>query len=214
MLITEIETYIFDMDGVIIDSEPLHMEIESQLFKDLGVEISAEQHINFVGMSSIDMWSFIVKREDLGVKPENIAARQSEKYLNSLRTAKSVPLIPGVGEVINRIYNSGKKLVLASSANRKEIEVIMEISRFKKYFPIIISGSELPRSKPDPLIFIKAGEKSNTLPENCCVIEDSENGVIAAKKAGMHCIGFRNYNSGDQNLSSADIIIDNFLNWH
>ncbi|MEO9209571.1 MAG: HAD family phosphatase [Ginsengibacter sp.] len=205
-----IETVIFDMDGVIIDSEPTHIRIEAQLFEELGLIVSKEQHENYIGMSSLDMWTSLVQERDLKIDPKKIVETKSKRYLDFLYSDNEFQLVEGVSKVIESLHAKGNKLVLASSAAREEIELVLNKSGLKKFFPIVVSGAELERSKPDPLIFITASRLIGTNPQFCCVIEDSENGVIAAKSSNMKCIGYRNPNSGNQDLSKADIIINSF----
>ncbi len=209
-----IKTVIFDMDGVIIDSEPVHMAIERQLFEEYDLKISKEKHHSYVGMSSLDMWTSIVRELKLQSDPKEIVARKNLLYQEALVSDNGFELIKGVSRTIGSLYEGGLKLVLASSAARKEIELVLDKSGLRKYFPIIVSGAELEKSKPDPLIFTSASHLAATSPQYCCVIEDSENGVIAAKAAGMSCIGFRNPNSGNQDLSKADKVIESFLEFH
>lgn len=211
----QIETIIFDMDGVIVDSEPIHMKIEQELFHELGLEITTEEHWQYVGTSAHEMWEDITHKYQLPVYADEILAKKQRRYLEHLSNTEKLNHVSGVKRLIRHYYNSDKNLVLASSATREEINLVLNKLNLKTYFPITISGAELERSKPDPMIFLKASTLSQTPPEQCCVIEDSENGVLAAKAAGMRCIGFRNPNSGDQDLSKADVILDDFgkQNW-
>jgi len=206
----EITTYIFDMDGVIIDSEPIHMKIEAQLFKEFSLNIPHKKHQEYVGMSSNEMWSNIVKETGLNRNPEDIVKIKNKRYLQHIGDNEELKLIAGVQDLIVVLHGKGKKLALASSATREEILLVLDTKELLDYFPVIVSGAELPKSKPDPMIFTRAAKLSNSLAQSCCVIEDSENGVIAAKAAKMICIGYQNPNSGNQNLGKADWIIQNF----
>lgn len=102
------------------------------------------------------------------------------------------------------------KLVLATSASRKDTEIIINMFALNKYFTSIISGDCVDNGKPAPDIFLYAAEVINVKSKECIVIEDSKNGIDAAKKAGMKCVGYKNLNSGDQDLSCADLIIESF----
>lgn len=205
-----IETIIFDMDGVIIDSEPIHMQIERELFDELGLDISEKEHQNYVGASSIELWSAMVKKESLKISPEKLVDIKEERYLNHLKTASELKPLDGVMDVIVHLHKAEKRLAVASSATRLEIEYILKKLQLRSYFSCVVSGAELERSKPDPQIFLTVSSITKTPPEQCCVIEDSRNGVEAAKSAGMNCIGFKNPNSGNQDLSNSDVILYNF----
>lgn len=203
-----ISTIIFDMDGVIIDSEPLHSKIEYELFKELGLDISREEHSKYVGRS--DLWSSIVDEYKLSYEPDELHQRKLDRYLSHLHSSYKDGPIEGVMELIKKLNSGGKKLVLASSSTMQNIELVMEMFSISKYFSHKVSGADLLTSKPHPEIFIKAAEAVNAGVRDCLVIEDSENGVRAAKAAGMICVGYRNPNSGNQNLQQADFIIDSF----
>lgn len=210
-----IKTIIFDMDGVIVDSEPIHMKIERELFDEVGLEISTEEHWQYVGTSAQEMWEDINDKFQLPVSVAEILAKKQRRYMEHLSNTDKLNHVSGIKRMIQYFYNNDKNLVLASSATREEINLVLDKLNLKAYFPVAISGAELDRSKPDPMIFLKASLMSQTSPEHCCVIEDSKNGVLAAKAAGMRCIGFRNPHSGDQDLSKADVILDDFgkKNW-
>lgn len=205
-----IETIIFDMDGVIIDSEPIHMRIEQELFQELNLSISMEEHKRYVGTSAREMWEEIVDKYKPEVPASEILKKKHNRYLDYLKNSKDIKPLEGSKELIIHLHDVGKQLVLASSSTMDEIQYVVDKFNIHSYFSFTISGAELARSKPDPEIFLKASSLSQTLPEQCCVIEDSQNGVRAAKAAGMKCIGFRNPNSGNQDLTDADIVIDDF----
>ena len=114
--------------------------------------------------------------------------------------------VKGAIELIKRL---SKKYTLALASGSPEKIIIDTVKSFdiEKYFKFIISGENINRCKPAPDIFLITAENLGFLPENCAVIEDSHNGVLAAKRAGMYCIGFENNNSGEQDLTPADIII-------
>ncbi|MEX0721510.1 MAG: HAD family phosphatase [Balneolaceae bacterium] len=206
----EIKTVIFDMDGVIINSEPVHMKVEQEIFCELGLNISEQEHLTYVGRSGMDMMSVIFEKYQLGEKPEKVLSDIRSRYLNYLKEGDEIKPVENVLEIIRYLHEENKQLLLASSATREEIKWVLNKLNLNKYFAFTISGAELENSKPHPAIFNKAAELSETHPAQCCVIEDSKNGVIAAKAAGMKCIGFRNPHSGNQDLSKADVIIADF----
>ena len=99
-------------------------------------------------------------------------------------------------------------IAIASSSPREFIEAVVKKIGIDQYFKILVSGEEIERSKPEPDIFLKAATLLNVSPTECLVVEDSKSGTIAAKKAGMKCIGYQNVNSGNQDLSNADFIVN------
>lgn len=204
--IRNIEAVIFDMDGVIIDSEPVHMKVERDIFHEMGITITNNEHQKLVGKSLKNMAGEVIEKYQLSITREELIKRIRDCYLEEIKRNDCLSLVEGVREAI-RCLHIDKELIIASSATRKEIEWIINKYNLKQYFSVVISGAEMERSKPDPAIFLKAAKLSNISPGHCCVIEDSGNGVLAAKSAGMYCIGFRNPNSGNQDLSKADVIV-------
>lgn len=196
------------MDGVIIDSEPIYFEVEQKLFREVGLELTREEHSKYVGRS--DLWKKVTEKHELDIDIDEIHKKEKSQYFNILSTSFDDGPIKGVAEVIKSLHSRGITLVLASSSEMKIIELVLTKFDLIKYFDLRISGDELATSKPHPEIFLKAAEMAGSKPENCLVIEDSANGVNAAKAANMKCIGFKNPNSGDQNLSTADWIINSF----
>jgi HAD superfamily hydrolase (TIGR01509 family) len=205
-----IQTVIFDLDGVIIDSEPVHFKLEKQMFEELGIAVTFEEHCSYVGMSSENMWESIVNKHDLSHCPGDLVQKKHSLYLDHLLKEEKLHPIAGVAELIEDLYRNNFKLVIASSSPMEVIDAVLEKFYLSNYFIGRVSGTELQHSKPHPEIFLRAAMHANCPPEDCVVIEDSQNGTLAAKAAGMKCIGFFNPNSGMQNLDDADVVIRSF----
>lgn len=201
---------IFDMDGVLINSEPLHFKFESMLFKSLGITVSKEQHETFVGTTSKTMWTIIKKTHNLPFTVSELILKGHSGFLIFLESQKSLHLIQGIIELLDRLTDAGYILALASSSPHKLINYILIKCKIDEYFTVRISGDDVNNGKPDPEIFIKTSEATGIKPENCLVIEDSANGIDAAVKAGMKCVGYRNPGSGNQDLRAADLILNSF----
>lgn len=198
---------IFDMDGVIIDSEPLHTKLELELLEEFGGKISKKEHDDFTGTTDYYMWSTFKDRFNLEPSVEELIEIKKDRFIQNIHEVK---LVDNFYEFMLKLYNEKYLLALASSNNRKSINLVMDKFNLKKYIEYSISGEEVVKGKPNPEIFLKAAEKLDVKPQECLVVEDSSAGVIAAKSAGMKCIGFKNPNSGNQDLSKADIIIEDF----
>lgn len=198
---------IFDMDGVIIDSEPLHMKLERELLEEFGGKISKEEHDTFVGTTDYHMWSTFKDKFNLEPSVDELIKTKKERFIQNIH---KVELVDNFYEFMLELYNEGYPLALASSNNRKNVDLIMERFDLDKYLKVSISGEEVVNSKPDPEIFLKAAKKLDVKPQNCLVIEDAIAGVLAAKSAGMKCIGLKNPNSGNQDLSKADLVVESF----
>lgn len=206
-----IKAVIFDMDGVIIDSEPDHIRFEQQLFKSLGFNVSLEYHNKFVGTTSYYMWNDLKNKYSLKNTVEELVKNDRDKYYNYLCSLEKLEPIKGVRELIKFLHDRGYKLAVASSSPLNVIERVVKLLALDEYFDYLVTGDFVKRSKPAPDVFLYAAEKLGVKPNQCIVIEDSSNGVSAAKEAGMLCIGYKNLNSGDQNLNPADLILDDFM---
>jgi HAD superfamily hydrolase (TIGR01509 family) len=200
---------IFDMDGVLVDSEPLHFSVEKEVFRELGIHLSASEHHALVGMTPLHIWTIL--RERFGLEPaaedlKNWEARR--KAANFER--REIPLVPGVRDLLLRLQSESMPLALASSSPRVLIDLFTRKSRTAGYFQYMLSGEEVARGKPAPDIFLRVADEFEVAPEACTVIEDSHNGLRAALAAGMRCVGFQNPHSGQQDLRAADLLIDAF----
>jgi len=205
-----IQTVIFDMDGVIIDSEPVYFKIDKEMFEELNIAVSFEEHSTYVGTSSQNMWDAIIKKHGIPGDPGELMRKEYNLYMDYLVNANDLQPIDGVMELINGLHENNLKLILASSSPMEIIDIILKKFKLPDLFIAKVSGSELAHSKPHPEIFLKAAQLAGSEPKECIVIEDSKNGVAAAKAAGMKCIGFLNPSSGDQNLGDADMVIQSF----
>lgn len=202
-----LKAVLFDLDGVIVDSEPLHFEADMLTMRDYGVEISEEVLISYVGTSGPEMWAELIVQYGIPDTLPGIIARQLRHKKGLLAKAK-LTAIEGIPELLRNIKGAGMRIALASSSSRFFIESVIENLGIAGYFEVVASGEEVARSKPAPDVFLRAAELLQIHPEDCVVIEDSANGVNAAKAAGMRAIGFVNLNSGVQDLSAADVIVD------
>lgn len=206
-----LKAVIFDMDGVIIDSEPTHIKLEKETFKKLGIEVKGDEHQAFVGTTSYYMWEDLKNKYTLNQTLEELVENDRSiyfKYLNSDEC--EITLIDGVKELIEDLHENGVNLAIASSSPLNVIKAIAKKFQIEEYFKVFVTGDYVKKSKPEPDIFIFASEKLGVSPENCVVIEDSHNGVRAAKKAGMKCVGINSDVEGRQDISMADLVINSF----
>ncbi|WP_224483692.1 HAD family hydrolase [Robertkochia aurantiaca] len=204
---------IFDMDGVLVDSEPYHREVLSVCLEDLGHELSDEYYNSLVGTANRPMWERVKADFSLEKPLEKLIAVHKELFFQMLHKDK-VQAVPGVQDVLEELNEKGFRLSLASSSPEKVIDAFMEILGFTRYFDHLVSGENIERSKPAPDIFLKVASLYDVAPSGFVVIEDSKHGVSAAKAAGMSCVGFVNPNSGNQDLSEADLLIASMRELH
>ncbi len=195
------------MDGVLVNSEPVHQRLEAEMFEELGLTLTFEEQQTFVGMSAYDSWSKVIRKYKLKNKPEDLIVRGRKKYWEVLHNTDEVKMMEGAMDLIERLRKSNLKLLLASSATSLTIREVLKKFMLEKHFPLFIGGDQVSASKPHPEIFIRIAERGNADPGECVVIEDASHGITAAKKAGMKAIGFQNHHSGKQDLSHADAVV-------
>jgi len=197
------------MDGVIIDSEPLHYEVNKEIFSEFDIEVSEKEYNSYIGTANKEMWDMIVEKHNLDKNAGELTNLQQEKNLEHIKNDE-VELMANVKSLLNELKYSELKLALGSSSPKKLINEVISNFNLENHFKIVRSGENVENGKPAPDLFLKISKELKIKPENILVIEDSHNGVKAAKKAGMNCIGFSNDNSGNQDLSIADLIIEDF----
>jgi len=198
---------IFDMDGVIVDSEPLHQKAFETLFEELG-----KKHDHgivfreYYGRSDGALLRDFIERHKLPHELEELSARKLKYFLGYLRERRPVfqELHVLVPELARRY-----QLAVATSSNHHVADVVMEISGLGSHFRVIVAREDVRFPKPDPEVYFTTARKLGVRPSTCCVIEDSPHGIQAAKMAGMTCIGLTTSLPPEQ-LSRADHIARNY----
>jgi len=180
-----IKAVIFDMDGLMVESEPLHFKAYKEAIKNLGVILNWKDYLPYLGVSDKDISKSLIKRFKLSISEERLINNKREIYLNYLK--KEIEPKKELLSLVKQLFNEGLLLAVASSSTFEEIETILSKFRIIKYFREIISAEDAIKGKPSPDIFLLTAAKLKVEPNDCLVLEDSKNGVIAAKKAGMKC---------------------------
>jgi len=197
---------IFDMDGVIIDSEPLHAQVVIDMMQDFGVSLEMKDMDRFVGNTNATLWKTLIAEFDLPVSLEELGKTQHRQNLETLKKSNGL-LIDGVKPLLEEIKSANHGTAIASSSNKEFITSVVDKFELGTFFDYLVSGQEVKNSKPAPDIFLEAVSRLGVSPEDCVVIEDSNHGVAAANAAGIKVVGFVNPNSGNQDLSKADKIV-------
>ena len=205
-----IKCVIFDMDGVIIDSEEIHKKAYYETFTSIGVTVSDDLYKTLTGSSTINAFQKLVAHFNLDLDPEELVLNKRKRYVNFFENDPTLHLVKGVEELIKHCHKKGLTLILASSSAMVNIDRVFNRFNLNQYFTAKISGADLTDSKPNPEIFNKAAILGNTPKESCIVIEDSDNGVKAANDADIFVFGYKNPMAEDQTLENANFIINNF----
>lgn len=198
------------MDGVIVDSEPLHRKAFHQVFDDLGIDVSKETYYSFSGASTRHIADRLIEMYALNEAPEAIVAAKRRYFKELFYNDTEFDLLPGVRGLIMHYHQEGIRLVVASSASRNTITMVFEKFGLDPYFTGRISGADLAASKPDPEIFIRAAELAGEPREHCMVIEDATNGILAAHRAGIFCAAFRSPHTHLQDYSLANLVVSDY----
>ncbi len=205
-----IHTVIFDMDGVIVDTEPVHHYAYDLHFKQLNIPITPEMYASFTGNSTKNIFERLKAEFNLEEDVQTLVETKRNLFNDAFDSKADLYLLDGVEDLIKELHANGMQLVLASSSATVTINRIFNRFGLHHYFTHIVSGEDFPKSKPHPAIFQHAAFLANTPVEQCIVIEDSTNGVAAAKAAGIYCVGYDSVNSKLQDYSKADRVISHF----
>jgi HAD superfamily hydrolase (TIGR01509 family) len=201
-----IEAVVFDMDGVLLDSEQVWDEVREELARERGGRWHERAQRDMMGMSSTEWSRYMHDVIGLQEPPEEISAevvrRLSEGYRDGL------PLLPGARAAVERLA-ARWPLALASSSNRPLIDLVLDVSGLARFFRATVSSEEVARGKPAPDVFLEAARRLGVAPERCGVVEDSANGILAGRAAGMLVVAIPNphFPPGDDALAEADVVL-------
>ncbi|TPG72086.1 HAD family hydrolase [Hymenobacter nivis] len=205
-----IQTVIFDMDGVIIDTEPIHHHAFFTQFAELGITVSDAQYASYLGSSTRNVFQQLKEQFGLPQEIDALLLRKRELFNQRFDNDPDLDLLDNVRGLLDDLRAHQVPLVLASSASKATIGRVFKRFGLGPYFGHIVSGEDFAHSKPDPAIFLHAAALAETPVSECVVIEDSANGVAAAKAAGIYCIGYASPHSAGQDLHQANMIIQHF----
>ena len=205
-----IEGVLFDMDGVLVDSEHFICKAAIMMFRELGFNVSPQEFLPFVGMGENRYIGGVAEKHKIFIDIEQVKARTYDIY-ETIVKGKLFSL-PGASEFIIKCSNKGLKLALATSADPVKMKVnLREIGLSEDKFQAIITGHDVTRKKPFPDIYIKAAESIGLKPGSCLVVEDAPNGIKAGKSAGCKCLAVTS-TFNEAALAEADWISESLMN--
>lgn len=211
---SKIAAVIFDMNGVIVDDEPLHEKAFKKTFEELGYSLSSEEYLEiFAGRTDKAGFELAFKRKSIKADIKECLKRKSYHY--QMLAKNNLKPFPGIIVFICAAYNN-YPIALASSSFLKEIDVVLTTFGIREMFKVIVSCEDVKHGKPHPEMYITTAQRLGVNPLNCLVIEDSQNGILAAKAAKMKCLAVTN-TYPPKDLYLADLVIESFedvdINW-
>jgi HAD superfamily hydrolase (TIGR01509 family) len=181
---------IFDMDGVIVDSEPRHERACLQVLQEIGCGDNHGMHLaDYIGRSDREMWADFLKRHKPDKTLDQLLAMKRERVIDIIR--REQPVFDGLRELIEKL-SSRYLLAVASGSERLVVQEVLALPGLQRFFPVVVSCADVSRGKPAPDIFLRAAEQLGVQPEECWVVEDSKPGVAAGIAAGMKVVAITN----------------------
>lgn len=190
------------MDGVLVDSEPMHLETARALFGELGVPYSDEENARHFGRTDAEMFRDMLAKYQLPVSVDEMVRRRAEIVVK--RTWEDPHAMDGVPDVLHALHAAGYRFALASASAAPVIEATLGALDVRALFDVVVSGLVVGRGKPAPDIFLEAAQQLGVAPAACVVVEDSRNGLLAAKAAGMTCVSIPCHATMHEDFSEAD----------
>ncbi len=201
-----IRAIVFDMDGVLVDSELLHLRALKITFAVMGVVLTEAACRQNMGRSTRDFLKTIIGDHGLEVSLDSVYIDHKRRLLQLYRN--HVKPMEGATDLISMCQRAGIKLALASSSDKELIDVVLSKFSWQSIFKVVVSGEDVEKPKPHPAIFVKSADMLGFHPSECLAIEDSSAGVQSALAAGMICVGFKSPHSPYQDFRGADLILD------
>ncbi|MFH1403332.1 MAG: HAD family phosphatase [Candidatus Altiarchaeota archaeon] len=201
-----IKAVLFDLDGVLVDSEIISREASDRVLEDVGIVQSEEERKQVFGRRTIDNYRDAIMARGLSLDAGELVRRKGELYARMIK-GRLEPL-PGVVGLLNELKEAGIRIVVVSSSPLDRVNASLEEVGLLMEFDFIVSGDCCENGKPNPEPFLLAAERLGLKPEECVVVEDAEAGISAGKSAGMMVVAVRSQNTYGQDLGKADVIVD------
>ncbi|HOQ37636.1 MAG TPA: HAD family phosphatase [Acetivibrio sp.] len=198
-----IKAIIFDMDGLMIDSERLYFDVERALARNYGKEVSDETLMKMMGRSPLEAMSIYAMDLGFDISSEELLRLRNDMFVDRLRN--EVSAMKGLYEMLNR-FEGKLKMAIATGSPEEFLRIVMDKLKIEKYFDVLQPSDEIKEGKPNPEIYLKAAEKLKVLPSECIVLEDSCNGALAGKRAGCYTIAVPSEYTCKQDFSFVDYI--------
>ncbi len=201
-----IRAIIFDMDGVVADTEPIYFLVDYNVLKSFGIVNTKKDYVKSVGLPARHFYNKVVAEKNSDIDINKMLQRRETEVNMAFASTKIKPS-KGFKELAKKLKSQGYTIALASGGPRKRIDDILSSLKLKNIFSAIVSANDVKMNKPAPDIYIEAAKRLNMSPDECVAVEDSETGVTSAKSAGLKCIAVRTKQTEEHDLSAADVIV-------
>jgi mannitol-1-/sugar-/sorbitol-6-/2-deoxyglucose-6-phosphatase len=202
-----IEAVVFDMDGVLLDSEPLWRAVEREVFGRLGIGVTEEDLMRTMGVRIADVVEGWHRRQPWeGPSPAEVAEEIVDRVADTIE--REGRLNVGAVDAIDYLRGLGLRLALASSSPMRLIRAVLSMGGLEDRFEVVLTADEEARGKPDPAVYLTAAGRLGIPPDRCLAIEDSLAGIRAAKAAGMVCIAVPEHPPEEASEAGADLVLD------
>ena len=203
----DIEAVVFDLDGVLVDSEPIHFRAANRVLARYGSSIGDAEYRTFIGLGETASWKVWRERAQIADSVEALIAAHTQARLDEI--AAGVEAIDDAVQLVRRLHASGMPLAIASSSTPQVIDALLLALGLDGVFNVRVSGEDpdVHDSKPAPDVYLAAAARLAVAPAACLAIEDSGPGILAAKRAGMVCVAVPNRWTADQDFSEADVVL-------
>lgn len=201
-----IKAVIFDMDGVIADTERIYFDADNMVLRQFGKEQTLDYFLKFVGTTTKHHYQTIIKDFGLNASVDELLM-QRQKY-TALLMKNGIGTNAGVMQIIEQAKAKHMPIGLASSSAPERIQTVLNATGLTAVFDVVVSGEQVKAHKPEPDVYIETAKRLGVNPTNCLAIEDSRSGVLAAKAAGMKCVALRTSFTLNQDVSAADKVVN------
>ncbi len=201
-----IKGVIFDMDGVLIDSQPLHFQAEKMTIARFGYPMTTEELKHYLGWREDEFWGDVIKRHSLPASVEGM--KKIEHPVMESLLLKAAKPDKALHNLLSGFRKKGIALAVASSAPKSFIDIVTGGLGISDFFDAIVCGADVTKGKPEPDIFLAAAKRMKLRPEDCAVVEDAPSGIQAANSAGMFSVALKGRVNSSLDLSKADCIIE------
>jgi HAD superfamily hydrolase (TIGR01509 family) len=207
-----IRAVILDMDGLLVDSEPIHWVTLNRVLAEYGHRVDEEENSGYVGQPEVETWRMVMGKRGISADLQELSRKRARVFSEILRT-EGIPVMPGAMDLVKACKEKGYPLAIATSTPRGTVVEVLAASGFDREVEIVASAydPEVKHGKPAPDVFLRAATLLGVEPANCLVFEDSGLGIQAAKAAGMRCVAVPGSHVKESDKGAADLVLKSLV---